>query len=182
MDSAYDLDPAEVSLAEKVALLEDWSGRLLGVPGVDHVTAHVLCVVEDKQLCGPLGHGHDPEEGPRAPGCGSDPVDAEAGGFETMRSVAPPVGRGWEYLLGVGWTGTASWQVSRVLAEKLHAPSVIPGAYDLVIDPTNLWLTIHESIGHATELDRAMATRPRTRGPRSPPSTSWAPSPTALRS
>ncbi len=30
------------------------------------------------------------------------------------------------------------------------------GDYDLVIDPTNLWLTIHESIGHATELDRAM--------------------------
>ncbi|MBO0821786.1 MAG: TldD/PmbA family protein, partial [Nocardiopsaceae bacterium] len=28
--------------------------------------------------------------------------------------------------------------------------------YDLVIDPSNLWLTIHESIGHATELDRAL--------------------------
>jgi len=25
-----------------------------------------------------------------------------------------------------------------------------------VIDPSNLWLTIHESIGHATELDRAL--------------------------
>jgi TldD protein len=33
---------------------------------------------------------------------------------------------------------------------------VEPGRYDLVIDPTNLWLTIHESIGHATELDRAL--------------------------
>ena len=30
------------------------------------------------------------------------------------------------------------------------------GTYDLVVDPSNLWLTIHESIGHATELDRAM--------------------------
>ena len=30
------------------------------------------------------------------------------------------------------------------------------GKYDLVIDPTNLWLTIHESIGHPTELDRAL--------------------------
>ncbi|HTM84037.1 MAG TPA: TldD/PmbA family protein, partial [Mycobacterium sp.] len=27
---------------------------------------------------------------------------------------------------------------------------------DLVIDPSNLWLTIHESIGHATEYDRAI--------------------------
>ena len=42
------------------------------------------------------------------------------------------------------------------MAEKLAAPSVDPSHYDLVIDPTNLWLTIHESIGHATELDRAM--------------------------
>ena len=30
------------------------------------------------------------------------------------------------------------------------------GRYDLVIHPSNLLLTIHESIGHATELDRAL--------------------------
>ncbi len=43
-----------------------------------------------------------------------------------------------------------------LLAAKLAAPSVEAGRYDLVIDPSNLWLTIHESIGHATELDRAL--------------------------
>jgi TldD protein len=43
-----------------------------------------------------------------------------------------------------------------LLAEKLAAPSIEAGVYDLVIDPSNLWLTIHESIGHATELDRAV--------------------------
>ena len=42
------------------------------------------------------------------------------------------------------------------LVEKAKASSVEPGRYDLVIDPSNLWLTIHESIGHATELDRAL--------------------------
>jgi TldD protein len=41
-------------------------------------------------------------------------------------------------------------------AEKLTAKSVEVGRYDLLLDPTNLWLTIHESIGHPTELDRAM--------------------------
>ena len=41
-------------------------------------------------------------------------------------------------------------------AEKLTAKSVEVGRYDLILDPTNLWLTIHESIGHPTELDRAM--------------------------
>jgi TldD protein len=43
-----------------------------------------------------------------------------------------------------------------LLAERMAAPSVEPGRYDLVIHPSNLWLTIHESVGHATELDRAL--------------------------
>jgi TldD protein len=40
--------------------------------------------------------------------------------------------------------------------EKLAARSVEAGTYDLILEPTNLWLTIHESIGHPTELDRAI--------------------------
>jgi TldD protein len=39
---------------------------------------------------------------------------------------------------------------------KLKAPSVKPGKYDLVLDPAHLWLTIHESVGHPTELDRVL--------------------------
>jgi TldD protein len=74
-----------------------------------------------------------------------------------MSTIAPPVGRGYEYLTGSHW----DWQgelarLPELLAEKLAAPSVEAGEYDLVIDPSNLWLTIHESIGHATELDRAL--------------------------
>ena len=47
-------------------------------------------------------------------------------------------------------------EVPDLLAEKLKAPTVEGGRHDLVIHPSNLWLTIHESIGHATELDRAL--------------------------
>ena len=54
-------------------------------------------------------------------------------------------------------TGTRELaELPELLAEKLAAPSVEAGRYDLVIHPSNLWLTIHESIGHATELDRAL--------------------------
>ena len=79
------------------------------------------------------------------------------GRIDSMRTVAPPVARGWEYVTD----GAYDWdaELGRLpadLAEKLAAPSVEAGNYDLVIDPTNLWLTIHESIGHATELDRAL--------------------------
>jgi TldD protein len=45
---------------------------------------------------------------------------------------------------------------ARQAREKLTAPSVTPGKYDLVLDPSHLWLTIHESVGHPTELDRVL--------------------------
>jgi TldD protein len=155
--SSYDLDPAQVPTAEKVALLEEWSGRLLRAPGVDHVTADVLAVVEDKHYADLSGTVTTQRRVRVHPVVEAIAVDAEAGGFETMRTLAPPVGRGWEYLLGEGWDWDGELaRVPEYLADKLHAPSVTPGAYDLVIDPTNLWLTIHESVGHATELDRAM--------------------------
>jgi TldD protein len=40
--------------------------------------------------------------------------------------------------------------------QKLAAKPVEPGKYDLVLDPTHLWLTIHESVGHPLELDRVL--------------------------
>ena len=84
-------------------------------------------------------------------------VDSDTGAFETMSSLTPPVGRGYEYLTDGTWDfDTEIATMGQQLAEKVKAPSVQPGRYDLVIDPTNLWLTIHESIGHATEYDRAI--------------------------
>jgi TldD protein len=39
---------------------------------------------------------------------------------------------------------------------KISAKTVEPGKYDLVLDPSHLWLTIHESVAHPTELDRVL--------------------------
>jgi TldD protein len=79
------------------------------------------------------------------------------GRFDSARTLAPPAGRGYEYLTGTGWDFPAELaRIPELLTEKLRAPSVEAGPYDLVIDPSNLWLTIHESVGHATELDRAL--------------------------
>jgi TldD protein len=155
--SPYTTDPMTVSQADKVALLAEWSHRLLARDGIDHVTAAVLAVTEDKHygdLGGTTASQRRVRIHPVVEGLG---VRADGHGFETMRTLAPPVGRGWEYLLGHGWDWDAELAaLPDLLAEKLVAPSVEPGHYDLVLDPTNLWLTIHESVGHATELDRAM--------------------------
>ena len=62
--------------------------------------------------------------------------------------------------------------IPALLEQKMSSPSITPGRYDIVVDPSNLWLTIHESIGHSTELDRVLGTRPTTRARRSRRSTS----------
>ena len=94
-----------------------------------------------------------------------------------MRTLAPPVGRGWEYLTGTGWDFDAEIAELPGAAgrDSVKAPSVEAGRYDLVIDPSNLWLTIHESIGHATELDRALGYEAAYAGTASPRWTSSAP-------
>jgi TldD protein len=154
--SPHATDPTGVPLRDKVALLVAWSDRLLGSRGVDHVTASVGAVTEDKcyaDLSGTVARQRRVRIHPQVEALAL----AEGGDFETMRTLAPPAGRGWEYLKGDGWDWDGELaQIPALLAEKLAAPSVEAGRYDLVIDPSNLWLTIHESIGHATELDRAL--------------------------
>ncbi len=78
-------------------------------------------------------------------------------GFEAMRTLAQPAGYGWEWMDNSIWDWDSEIaELPSLLAEKVASPSVEPGRYDLLIHPSNLWLTIHESIGHATELDRAI--------------------------
>jgi TldD protein len=155
--SPYEIDPTAVPLPEKTALLGQWSTRLLAHPAVDHVTAYVLAVVEDKHFADLSGTVTTQRRVRMHPVVEAFAVDAETGSFESMRSLAPPAGRGWEYVTGGTWDWDGELgRLGDLLAEKMAAPSVEASAYDLVIDPSNLWLTIHESVGHATELDRAL--------------------------
>ncbi|MEZ0089341.1 TldD/PmbA family protein [Streptacidiphilus sp. EB129] len=155
--SSYEVNPFEVPDAEKTALFADWSSRLLGADGVSHVTASLLTVQENKFYADTAGTVTTQQRIRVNPELEAVSVDERTGAFDSMRTLAPPVGRGWEYLRGTGWDWDAELaELPVLLAEKMRAPSVTAGRYDLVIDPTNLWLTIHESIGHATELDRAL--------------------------
>jgi TldD protein len=155
--SAYEQNPFDVPDAEKTALLGGWSRRLLAHPAVSHVDASLLAVHENKFYADLAGTTTTQQRVRIQPNLVATAIDADAGRFETMDTLAPPVGRGWEYLTGTGWDWDAELdRLPDLLAEKLAAPSVEAGKYDVVIDPTNLWLTIHESVGHATELDRAL--------------------------
>jgi TldD protein len=152
--SAYEIDPFGVAAKEKVALLADWSARLLAHPVVSHADASVYQVKECKFYTD-RATTTTQQRVRLYPQLEATAVTES--GFDDMRTLAPPAGRGWEYLTGTGWDFPAELaELPDLLAAKLTAPSVEAGRYDLVIDPSNLWLTIHESIGHATELDRAL--------------------------
>jgi TldD protein len=156
--SSYVTDPFDVPAAEQAALLEHWSRRLLDA-GVSHVDAVFRAVKEQKFYADLAGTSTTQQRVRIQPEV--EVVLVSDTGMETMRTVAPPVGRGWEYLVGTPEQGAWDWddEVARLpelVREKLAAPSVEAGTYDLVVDPSNLWLTIHESVGHATELDRAL--------------------------
>jgi TldD protein len=155
--SAYDVDPFKVALSEKSALLEDWTRRLLANDTVEHAQASLQQVHENKFYADLAGTSTTQQRIRLQPFV--EAHGSRGDHFDSMATLAPPVGRGWEYLGDSpdAWDFDAEVdRLPQLLAEKLAAPSVVAGRYDLVIDPSNLWLTIHESIGHATELDRAL--------------------------
>ena len=159
--SSYEQDPFQVPLHDKTAVLLDWTDRLRGHPAVQHATAEVLQVHENKYYADLAGTRTTQQRIRLLPTFTAMGSDDERGVFDDMRSIAPPAGRGWEYVVGSPADGGWDWdaelaEVPELLAEKLAAPTVEAGTYDLVVHPSNLWLTIHESIGHATELDRAL--------------------------
>jgi TldD protein len=100
-------------------------------------------------------------------------VDKASGKFRSRAEQSSPVGMGYEYLDGrpedriampggvIGYGNSYNLiedagEAARHAREKLGAPSVKPGKYDLVLDPQHLMLTIHESVGHPLELDRVL--------------------------
>ncbi|MEJ7771446.1 MAG: TldD/PmbA family protein, partial [Geodermatophilaceae bacterium] len=155
--SSYEIDPFTVPDPDKIALLVDWSERLMSADGVEHVQSMVLLAKDQKFYADLSGTSTIQQRVRVHPQLTAVAVDRSSGAFETMRTLAAPAARGWEYLTGDlwDWSGELA-EIPELLREKIKAPSVQAGRYDLIVDPSNLFLTIHESIGHATELDRAL--------------------------
>jgi TldD protein len=155
--SNYEIDPFGVPDSEKSALLIELSEQLMAADGVEHVQSSCMHVKEQKYYADTAGTRTRQQRVRIHPEFTALTVDRATGQFESMRTLAPPVGKGWEYLTGAYWDWRGELaEIPELLREKTKAPSVESGRYDLVVDPSNLFLTIHESIGHATELDRAL--------------------------
>lgn len=154
--SRYEVDPFAVAEDEKINFLLSLNDRALASKRIDRVTSYVMLVREQKFLAS-LAGSRITQQRVRVKGdLEAVRIDKSTGAFETMGSAAPPAGRGWEYFTKVHDFSKDADDIPALLEQKMASPSVTPGRYDVVIDPTNLWLTIHESIGHSTELDRVL--------------------------
>src|SRR5207248_6969808 len=124
--SSYDTDPFEVSVADKVALLAQWSRDLLAHPAVSHVDASLQQVMECKFYSD--GATTATQQRVRLHPQLTAVAVPDDGRFDTMRTLAPPAGRGYEYLTGTGWDFAAELaELPELLAAKLRAPSVEAG-------------------------------------------------------
>ncbi|HMU56188.1 MAG TPA: TldD/PmbA family protein [Nitrospira sp.] len=77
------------------------------------------------------------------------------GRFASRSFNTPHLRTGYELIEDAGML-THAPRIAAQAAEKVRAPSVEPGRYDLVLDAEHLSLTMHESCGHPSELDRAL--------------------------
>ncbi len=160
----------DVPLSEKVELLLDVNAAAMEA-GASFISNNLFQVNEQKYFASTDGSYIDQDVHRLWPTFTVTAVDAESGKFETRNGLASPMGMGWEYLAGKKEDKIAGettlYRKSYDMREdaiaaaqqakaKHGARSVEPGKYDLVLDPTHLGLTIHESVGHPLELDRVL--------------------------
>ena len=162
----------EVPLQDKVALLMDVNAAALNA-GATFVASRMFAINEQKYFASSDGSYIDQDVHRLWLPFTVTAVDKASGKFRTRDGLSSPMGMGYEYLDGaagekhrlpgglIGYGRSYDAREDAIAAakqarEKLTAPSVKAGKYDLVIDPSNLFLTIHESVGHPLELDRVL--------------------------
>ena len=163
-------DFKEVPVSEKVDLLLTANAAAQS-SGANFVNSALFMVNEQKYFASTEGSYIDQDVHRIWPTFG---VTAVGGGkFKTRQAMSAPMGMGYEYLDGLasekleGPEGLKLYRGSydmvedattaaKQAREMLTAKSVDAGKYDLVLEPNHLGLTIHESVGHPTELDRVL--------------------------
>ena len=149
-------DPFDVAIEDKVALLLAANEAALAVKGARFVNSAMFFLKEEKTLATTDGTYAVQTIFRSQPSMNVTAVASDFSDFQSRSSTdVQPMGRGYEHVVDADLVGNATrWAEEAV--EKLSARPVEVGRYDLVLHPTHLWLTIHESIAHPTELDRAM--------------------------
>jgi len=149
------IDPFSVPVESKADLLFRINEEALKVKGVGFVTSSASSLKESRLLATTDGSLIQQTFIRVSPNVNVTAVAPDNSDSQTRGSAVAPAGRGWEYVTGLELAARAARYANEAVA-KLSAPPVEPGTWDLVLHPSHLWLTIHESIAHPSELDRAL--------------------------
>lgn len=153
--SAFEKDPFDIPTEDKVAFLLKLNEAAMKTKGVGFVNSSLSFVNEQKFLATSDGSRIEQYLIRSFPVFTVTAVNRDTGDFQTRSSLGGPLGRGYEYVEKHPWVEEAQ-QAGEEAVAKLKAKPIVPGKYDLVLHPSHLFLTIHESVGHPTELDRAL--------------------------
>jgi TldD protein len=161
----------EVPIKEKVDLLLNVNAAAIKA-GASFINSSIFLINEQKYFASTDGSYIDQDIHRIYPNFTITKTDRAAGIFETRNALSAPMGLGYEYMTpddndkikgGLFPLYKKRYDMmedvvlgAAQLDEKIKAKPVEPGKWDIIIDPTQLFLTIHESVGHPTELDRVL--------------------------
>ena len=151
----HSIDPFTIPIEDKAALLLRVNEEALRVNNIRFSSSSILSVKEERLLATTEGSVVRQTLMRINPSINITAISPDGSDFQSRSAVVEPAGRGYEYVMGLELAANAQGWAEEA-AMKLDAPGVEPGKWDLVLHPSNLWLTIHENIGHPTELDRAL--------------------------
>ena len=152
-------DPFAVSLDDKIALLLRSTEAMMGASNIVMAEANCYCQRDEKLFVST--EGSEIQQTLVETGCGIEATAVDEGEVQ-QRSYPNSVGRhqgteGWEFVERWDLPGSAL-RVGEEAAELLHAKPCPSGVTTVILDGSQVALQIHESCGHAIELDRVLGT------------------------
>ena len=153
------IDPFKVSLEDKIGLLLRASQAMQQVKGISVAEAGLEIRRENKTFASTEGSFVEQEV--VETGCGLE-ATAVGQGEVQRRSYPSSVGRhmgteGWEFVERYDLVSQAP-RIANEAAALLSAKQCPSGVTAIILDATQLALQLHESCGHAVELDRVLGT------------------------
>lgn len=149
----YQIDPFTVGIDQKVGLLLQINRELLKTTGVKKAEGFMTFKKDERLFASSEGSLLESDVVTSAVGYQATAVGE--GDAKTRTYYPPPLTKGYEHINAQDLLANTK-RVAEQAVQHLHAKECEEGKKTLILDPQNLALTIHESVGHATELDRVL--------------------------
>ncbi len=151
--SPYQIDPFSVGIDQKIGLLLEINRSLLSHRGIKKAHAHMDLRKVERFFANTEGSILQSTIFTTAAQYQAIAIDK--GDAKSRTYAPPPRTMGYENIQAKDLLANTE-RVAQQAMEHLSAKECPAGKKDLILDPLNLALTMHESVGHATELDRAL--------------------------